>query len=139
MKKVLSLLMIAAMFAFVACGDEKKDEKDEKSNEQKTEVKADQDEVVDVPAEIVVSEDMQAFMDMFDGTYEQVEAALQMYGATDEIMEDDMGMYDMSEPVVTAADGDCFTFEAKAGMTKRIYNMCWTEGKITSIEFVEMI
>lgn len=86
---------------------------------------------------VEVQPEMQAFMQMFDGTYQKVEAALNEY-AVDELKKHDISMYDMSEPKVTAKEDNCYTMEAKAGMTVRVYKICWTDAKISGIEFIEM-
>ena len=44
-----------------------------------------------------------------------------------------MEMYDLKDPKVTAKTGDCFTFDAKSGMTTRTYDVCWKGGKISSV------
>ena len=77
---------------------------------------------------------MTAFLAKFDGTDAAVSAALKEYGTDDTIADDDMGMYTLGEPTVVGKDGDCYTFDAKAGMTIRTYNVCWADGKINKIE-----
>ena len=79
---------------------------------------------------------MQAFLGAIKGKSTDVEAALKAHGA-DGLDNKDMSMYDLSSPKVTASrkDGDksCYTFDAKAGMTTRTYEVCWTGGKITEV------
>lgn len=130
------MVIAFALVITSSCSDDKA--KDEKTKtEKKTDEKVDEP-IVEEPA-FIVSEEMNEFLGMFDGTFQKVEEGLAKFGATDEIKEDEMGMYDMSEPTVTSAEGDCYVFEAKAGMTKRIYKVCWTDGLISGIEFIEMI
>jgi len=42
-------------------------------------------------------------------------------------------MYDLKDPKVTAKTGDCYTVEFAAGITTRVYDLCWKDGKIASI------
>ena len=44
-----------------------------------------------------------------------------------------MSMYDLKDPKVTAKNGDCYTVEFAAGITTRVYDVCWKDGKITTI------
>ena len=136
MKKLLSIVVIAlTVVIFTSCGDDKKEDKATEGKTDSTKVETIE---VDSPATLTVSPEMEEFMGMFDGTYQKVEEGLAKFGSTDEIKDDDMGMYDMSEPVVSSADGECYVMEAKAGMTVRIYKICWVEGLIGAIEFIEM-
>jgi len=84
-------------------------------------------------SDVELSPEMQQFVGMFDGSSAGVSAALAKY-AVDELKEDDMGMYDLKDPIVTAREGDCYTLEVAAGITTRIYSVCWAEGKISKIE-----
>lgn len=87
---------------------------------------------------VETSAEMTDFIGMLKGSNADVTAALNKYAATDELKKDDMAMYDLKEPVVTQADGTCYTFEAKAGITTRVYKVCWTDKKITTIEALGM-
>lgn len=80
-----------------------------------------------------VSAEMTAFMGMLEGKSEATEAALTKYSA-DGLDKKDMGMYDLKDPKVIATEKDCYTLEAKSGMTVRTYVLCWEAGKIKSIE-----
>jgi len=126
------VLALAVVF-ITSCGDKKEEKKDDK----KTDTVA-TDTVKAEEAPIVVSPEMEEFMGMFDGTYQKVEEAIAKFASTEEMKEDEMGMYDMSEPGIVSAEGDCYVMEAKAGMTIRVYKLCWADGKIASIEFIEM-
>ena len=85
---------------------------------------------------VEVSPEMTAFLAGIKGKSTDVEAALKASGV-DGLDTKDMGMYDLSSPKVTATrkDGDktCYTFDAKAGMTTRTYDVCWTGGKISEV------
>jgi hypothetical protein len=81
--------------------------------------------------------EMQEFMEMIKGTSSDVTKALVKF-ATEELKNHDMAMYDLSDAVAVAQDGDCYTMEAKAGVTTRVYKICWDAGKIYVIEFLEM-
>ncbi|MDQ3336199.1 MAG: hypothetical protein M4D80_13600 [Myxococcota bacterium] len=83
-----------------------------------------------------VSPEMQAFMAGIKGKSTDVEAAIKAHGV-DGLDHKDMTMYDLSSPKVTATnkngDKTCYTFDAKAGMTTRTYDVCWTGGKISEV------
>lgn len=83
-----------------------------------------------------VSPEMQAFLASIKGKSTDVDAAIKSHGA-EGLDHKDMTMYDLSSPKVTASrkDGDknCYTFDAKAGMTTRTYEVCWTGGKISEV------
>ena len=87
-------------------------------------------------AKVDVSPEMTAFLAGIKGKSTDVEAALKANGV-EGLDSKDMGMYDLSSPKVTATkkDGDktCYTFDAKAGMTTRTYDVCWTGGKISEV------
>lgn len=81
---------------------------------------------------VEVSAEMQDFLSGF-GSHTAVTASLAKHGA-EGLATQDMEMYDLTDPVVTAKEGDCYTFDAKAGMTTRTYGVCWEGGKIASVE-----
>ena len=83
--------------------------------------------------DVKLTPEMSDFISMIKGTSDDVAAALQKYGATEEIIENDMGMFNLESPVVTAKEGNCYTVEFKAGMTERVYVLCWDNGKIVKI------
>lgn len=87
---------------------------------------------------VEVKPEMTEFMGMMKGSHTQVEAALAKFAANDEIKGNDMGMYDLKDAKAVAAEGDCVTMEAAAGMTTRTYKVCWAEGKINKIEDLGM-
>lgn len=82
---------------------------------------------------VETSPEMQEFVGMIKGSAADVSSALSKFGATQEIIDNDMSMYDLKDPKVTAKTGDCYTVEFAAGITTRIYDLCWKDGKITSI------
>ncbi len=82
---------------------------------------------------VEMSAEMQDFVSMIKGTSADVSSALTKFGATEEIVDNDMSMYDLKDPKVTAKEGDCYTAEFSAGITTRVYEICWQEGKIVSI------
>jgi hypothetical protein len=83
-----------------------------------------------------VSPEMQAFLADLKGKSRDVEAAIKKHGV-EGLDHKDMTMYDLQSPSVTGTrkDGDktCYTFDAKAGMTTRTYDVCWAGGKITEV------
>ncbi|MDF1548222.1 MAG: hypothetical protein P1P88_10400 [Bacteroidales bacterium] len=107
-KSILSLFVIlAAFFALSSCGG-------------------------GTPA-VELSPEMTEFVGMIKGTSDDVTAALEKFGSTEDIQADDMGMYDLKDPVVTAKNGDCYSVEFTAGITTRMYDICWADGKIATI------
>ncbi len=77
--------------------------------------------------------EMDAFMKQLNGTAAAVGAAVTQYGAAG-LDKKDMDMYDLKDAKCIAADKDCYTMEATAGMTTRTYVLCWEGGKIKSVE-----
>jgi hypothetical protein len=128
---------LLALTLATACDkkEEKKDDKkeDKKTDDAKTEAKPEEAKPEEAAA-VEASAEMTAFLAKFDGTDEAVTAALKEYGADDSVADNDMGMYTLGEPKVVSKDGDCYTFEAKAGITVRTYDVCWADGKINKIE-----
>ena len=126
MKKLAIAFALAAAFTTAAC--KKKEEKAGGGGGTTTAEPA--------AAKVDVSPEMQAFLAGIKGKSADVEAALKAHGA-EGLDTKDMGMYDLQSPKVTATkkDGDktCYTFDAKAGMTTRTYDVCWTGGKITEV------
>lgn len=90
----------------------------------------------DTAPKVEVSPAMTAFIADLKGKSSDVAAALKTHGNA-ELKTADMEMYDLQSPTVTASkkDGDkeCYTMDAKAGMTTRTYDVCWTGGKITEV------
>lgn len=120
MKKSLVLAFVSAL-AFTGC----KDKEGEGGGGDKP-----------AAAKVDVSPEMQAFLADIKGKSTDVEAAIKKHGA-EGLDHKDMTMYDLGSPKVTATrkDGDktCYTFDAKAGMTTRTYDVCWAGGKITEV------
>lgn len=136
MKKVLlTFALIGSLLAMNSCGEKAKEEKSDK--EEKTEEATDE-AVEETPEVAAVSCDqpMQDFMGMIKGSYTDVEAALDKFGA-EGLDRVDMDIYDLKDPKAVSCQktesGECCTMEAGAGMTIRTYDICWTDGKITSI------
>lgn len=107
-KSILSLFVVlSAMFALNSCSD------DASTKEQ--------------------SPEMTEFTGMIKGEASDVVAALAKFGATDDIKTNDICYYNLTEPVVKAQEGDCYTVDFKSGTNIRTYDICWKDGKITSI------
>jgi len=87
-------------------------------------------------AKVEVSPAMTAFLADIKGKSSDVEAAIKTHGV-EGLDHKDMTMYDLSSPKVTASekrgDKECYTFDAKAGMTTRTYETCWANGKIAEV------
>lgn len=136
MKKILfTFTLISGLLLMNACGEKAKEEKSDK--EEKTEETEEAPaEAEEAPATVECDQNMMDFMAMLKGSYKDVEAALAQFGA-EGLETADMDMYDLKEAKVVACQksetGECCTMEAGAGMTIRTYDICWTDGKITSI------
>lgn len=81
---------------------------------------------------VEVSSEMTSFMNMLTGSDDAVEKALDNY-ALESTSREDMDMYSLETPKVVGSSDNCYEMEAKAGMTVRMYELCWEEGKITKI------
>lgn len=129
-------------FAFITTGCDKKPEEKKTDDKKATDKKVEEPKAEEPKAEepkpeaaaVETSPEMTNFLAKFDGTDAAVTAALKEFGANAEVTDNDMGMYTLGKPKVVSKDGDCYTFEAEAGITIRTYNVCWTEGKISKIE-----
>lgn len=84
-------------------------------------------------SDVKVSSEMQDFLQEIQGSYKDVSAALEKYAANDELKTHNITMYDLSEGKVIAGNDDCYTTEFNAGITVRVYVICWQNGKIISI------
>ncbi|HEV7781975.1 MAG TPA: hypothetical protein VGO58_11960 [Chitinophagaceae bacterium] len=112
MKRVLLILSSAVIL--VSCGGGKSEKKETKTDDK-------------------VSAEMTAFMGKLTGNSDNTAAALKEFGK-DSLVTSDMEMYNLEEPKVLETNGNCYLFQAKSGMTKRKYNVCWEAGKIASVE-----
>ena len=87
-------------------------------------------------AKVEVSPAMTAFLADLKGKSSDVEAAIKTHGV-EGLDHKDMTMYDLGSPKVTASEKrgemECYTFDAKAGMTTRTYETCWANGKIAEV------
>lgn len=107
-KSILSLFVVlAAMFGLSSCGDDS--------------------------SKIEQSPEMIEFVGMIKGQSSDVVAALAKFGATDDIKTNDICFYNLSEPVVKEKKDNCYTVDFKSGIIIRTYDICWKDGKITSI------
>ena len=84
-----------------------------------------------------VAVEMNDFMKSLNGNHEAVAAALASHGEAG-LDTREMELYDLDEPRVAKREGDCYTLEAKSGLTVRTYVLCWKDGKIASVEFTGM-
>ncbi len=82
---------------------------------------------------VKLSAEMLEFVGMIKGKSADLVSALDKFGATQEIKDNDMGVYDLSDPKVIAKNGDCYSVEFTEGEKTRVYDICWTNGKITLI------
>lgn len=121
MKKLSCMIVLCVALAF-GCG--KKDEGGDDKGGDKGKPAA---------AKVDVKPEMKTFMGKLDGKSDSVTAALKAHGV-DGLDSKDMDMYNLEKATVTKSDGDCYTMDAKSGMTTRTYVLCWKDGKIASVE-----
>ncbi len=129
-KLFLSATVISALLFLNSCGDASKDEKTEKENTEETTDEEVEEEMIEC------SPSMMDFMAMLKGSYTDVEAALDQFGV-EGLNRADMDLYDLKDANVVACNklekGECCTMEAPSGASIRTYDICWTDGKITSV------
>ena len=119
MKALQTVVAMAVLaFAFAACGGGDSKGSGSGGEEKKA---------------VTVSAEMTAFMGDLKGTSKDVEAALAKHGV-EGLDKKDMDMYDLNSPEVVKSEADCYTMDAKAGMTIRTYVLCWKGGKIATVE-----
>jgi hypothetical protein len=104
--KTIIQFLLVSFFAFSACGDS---------------------------SEVEVSNEMQDFLQQVQGSYKDVSEALEKYSANEELKTHNITMYDLSDGKVVAREGDCYTVEFNAGITVRVYDICWKGKKISGI------
>ena len=121
MKKII-LLLLAATIIFTACGS-KSPKTDANSKEITSATKPEQK----------ANDDMETFISKFDGKGTTVEALLKQYGK-EGLVTADMELYDLENPEIVETNGNCYVLQAKSGITKRKYTICWKSGKISSVE-----
>ena len=80
---------------------------------------------------VELSEEMQDFVSM---SIEDVQPALNKYGANSDVQFSKIAMYELEGLTVTAKNGDCYSMEFTAGIATVMYDVCWTDGKISKIE-----
>ncbi len=119
MKKILIVILaIAVIFGYIACGDS--DNGDNNDGNDKAQVSA----------------EMKDFMNMLNGTTSAVNSAMDKY-ANDGV-DRDITSYELADPkikeVKEKAETTCYILSVKSGATRRKYDICWSEGKITSVD-----
>lgn len=134
-KLLLSFVLIGSLLSMNSCGEKAKEEKSDEKEKTKESIDEAVEETPEV-AEVSCEQPMQDFMSMIKGSYTDVKAALDKFGA-EGLARADMDIYDLKEPKVVSCQktdtGECCTMEAGAGITIRTYDICWTDGKITSV------
>lgn len=125
-----------------AKGEEKDgdgDKADDKADgEDKAGDKADgEDKGGDAAADGDVPQELKDFLGKFDGTDTAVEAAIKEFGV-EGLDDSDMSLFTLKDPKVLESEGDCYTFQAAAGMTTRKYKVCMKDKKIESVEDLGM-
>jgi hypothetical protein len=130
MKKITILLfssLFALSFVLTSCG----------GGAAGDEASADSTKKADSPVEpekpkFEVPAEMTEFMSMLTGKSDNTEAALTKFGVED-LETADMEMYDLKDAKAVGMNNKCFTMEAASGQTIRTYDICWDNGKITTV------
>ena len=129
-KIVIVISLVSSIFFLHSCGDAAKSEKASKENEEETTDEQEAEEKLEC------SPSMMDFMAMLKGSYVDVVAALDQFGV-EGLNRADMDLYDLKDARIVACnkmeEGECCTMEASSGMTIRTYDICWTDGRITSV------
>lgn len=88
-------------------------------------------------AKPAVSENMKAFIGMFNGDYKMVTEALTKY-EKEGLDRHDMDMFDLAQPKVVSTEikdkQEKYLIEVKSGVTTRKFEIYWEDGKISEIK-----
>lgn len=94
------------------------------------------------PKAIEPSSEMRLFLQSLNGTSERVSLSLERWSDQKLVQEDDMRLYPLANPSLQrhtiGTKGDCYEFVAQAHDTRRSYQVCWKDKKITSVAFKGM-
>ncbi len=88
-------------------------------------------------AKPAVSENMKAFLAMFNGDYKMVTEALAKY-EKEGLDRHNMDMYDLNQPKVMSTEikdkQEKYLIEVKSGVTTRKFEIHWEDGKISEVK-----
>lgn len=88
-------------------------------------------------AKPAVSENMKAFLAMFNGDYKMVQEALTKY-EKEGLDRHDMDMYNLIQPKVMSTElkdkQEKYLIEVKSGVTTRKFEIHWEDGKISEVK-----
>lgn len=84
--------------------------------------------------QLVVSEEMNNFVKMLDGSESSATEAIQKYGSREVISSKIIPVG--TNPKIVRADGDCYLIQLEEDGEKKGYEVCWENGKITALDFV---
>ena len=134
-KQLFGLFALAIGLVLVSCGGPSEEDVEKELDEMLEQLSEDLDNAEDdVEVETLdISAEMADFIAPFDGTAEAVMASLEKYGANEEVVDHDMGMYNLKNPEVTGQEGNCYSLTCISGAVENYYEVCWEDGKITSI------
>lgn len=126
---VLILVLGGVGFVLLSGDDEDSDDDVETVADNDTAEEGTQDSAV------TVSEEMQSFVDMFNGSFEDVEAAFEMY-EVEGLDRAGIDFYDLENPEVVSVSEvgaqECYGVDVEAGITVRNFEVCWEDGAIVS-------
>ena len=87
----------------------------------------------DTDSTVVVTEEMHDFTEKVTDNTESIEDILQKFAESEELKEHDIINQNLSELKIVGQEGDCYTVETPDSGLTRVYEICWTDNKITSI------
>lgn len=88
-----------------------------------------------------VSDEMQDFLKLLDGTRDSVYNALSEFGV-ENLYTANMELYNLGSPVIVGYNSqglyECYKVDFKTGVTIRAYEICWAQKQIHNVRFVEV-
>ncbi|GEM_PF-1956875 len=94
--------------------------------------KSDDSETTD-SAKVEVTTEMKDFTEKMTDTTENLQDIVKKFAESDELKKHDIINQNITEMKVVAKNGDCYTVETPDSGLTRVYEICWSDGKITSI------
>ncbi len=80
-----------------------------------------------------ISTEMKDFKEKMTDSTENLQDIIKKFAESEELKKHDIINQNLSEMKVVAKNGDCYTVETPDSGLTRIYEICWSDGKITAI------
>jgi len=84
-------------------------------------------------SKVEVTTEMKEFTEKMSDTTENLQDIVKKFAESEELKKHDIINQNITEMKVVAKNGDCYTVETPDSGLTRIYEICWTDGKITKI------